>query len=162
MEQNKKNGIVCLTEDDPSHYKQLMAVYNYWRTLLGDRRMPARSDFDPARVARQLPLISLIDVLEEGLDFRFRLVGSLVESMLLSAPTGLRLSEFVHQESAKAAAELYKLVLANRCPAFQAGRMHHEEQGHQRYAFLALPLSTDGETIDIILTVSEFPNLKYE
>ena len=31
-----------------------IALYEYWRTKCGERRMPARSDIDPVEMPRQL------------------------------------------------------------------------------------------------------------
>ncbi|MEE8371893.1 MAG: PAS domain-containing protein, partial [Sphingomonadales bacterium] len=72
--------------------------------------MPSRADFQPRETVRFLPLISLIDVLEDGRDYRFRLVGSAVEAMLQTSLTGLKLSEYPHRESAEIMQRMYGIV----------------------------------------------------
>src|SRR5262245_45774765 len=48
----------------------------HWDMIRGDRRMPARADFEPLHVRYALGYISLIDVHRDPLRFYFRLDGT--------------------------------------------------------------------------------------
>ena len=53
--------------------RQLVA---HWQQIRGNRRMPARADFDPLEVRFALGYISLIEVHRDPLRFYFRLDGT--------------------------------------------------------------------------------------
>lgn len=44
----------------------------------GDRFAPRRSDIDPTEIPRHLPHIHMMDVLDGGADFRYRLIGTAI------------------------------------------------------------------------------------
>lgn len=47
-----------------------------WHRRRGDRKMPRRADIDPTEITTVLPHLRLIDVLEGGARYRYRLVGA--------------------------------------------------------------------------------------
>lgn len=53
-----------------------IALYEYWNGKRGERTMPDRRDISPSEIARLLPWIGIIEVIDGGRDFRFRLFGS--------------------------------------------------------------------------------------
>ncbi|MHA1570610.1 MAG: hypothetical protein ACTSWM_02215, partial [Alphaproteobacteria bacterium] len=44
--------------------------------MRGERPFPSRADPDPLDIPHLLPAVSLVDVLTDPIDFRFRLVGA--------------------------------------------------------------------------------------
>lgn len=68
-------------------------VYEVWSGLSRDG-LPADRDLDPLRFGpKPLPNMALIDVLDGGHDYRWRLCGERVSTMLGTRLTGKRLSE---------------------------------------------------------------------
>lgn len=59
-----------------SDRSRLREVLEYWNLLRGDQPMPRRELFDPFKVKKSLGLISIIEVLPGGEDFRYVLYGS--------------------------------------------------------------------------------------
>lgn len=55
---------------------RLRELLEYWRSKRGSRLMPARADIDPIEIPTLLPIIGLVDVLDGGARFRFRLLGT--------------------------------------------------------------------------------------
>ncbi|MGF1631886.1 MAG: PAS domain-containing protein [Kiloniellaceae bacterium] len=54
----------------------LRELYLYWFGKRGQRGFPARADIVPEEIKKLLPFIMLVDVLDDGRHFRFRLVGT--------------------------------------------------------------------------------------
>ncbi|WP_339831023.1 PAS domain-containing protein [uncultured Parvibaculum sp.] len=53
-----------------------IALHDYWQSKRGERPMPDRADIRPSDFARMLPSLAIIEVIDGGRDFRFRLFGS--------------------------------------------------------------------------------------
>ena len=68
----------------------------YWQSLRRGRKMPARADLDPVEIPTTLPGALLVDVLDDPLDFRFRLVGADVDAIVGRRFRGVRFSEIPH------------------------------------------------------------------
>src|SRR3546814_12925260 len=60
--------------------------------------MPARCDIDPAEILKILPHVFLLDVRQEPLDFRYRLIGTKMDQHMLGHYTGLWMSQIPHQK----------------------------------------------------------------
>jgi len=76
--------------------KNLQDGLAYWQRIRGGRLMPSRADLDPLHIPQLLPHVMLIDVLREPLDFRFRLLGSMIDRIVARDYRGLRFSEVPH------------------------------------------------------------------
>src|SRR3981189_854326 len=70
----------------------LSSVRDYWLEKRGTRSMPRRSDISPAQLKLQLPHILLADVIDGGVDFRYRLVGMQLLPFFHSEPSGSLMS----------------------------------------------------------------------
>jgi hypothetical protein len=57
---------------------RLKGLFHYWAALKGERLGPSRADLNPAEMREQLGWIWLMDVLDGGDDFRFRMGGDRV------------------------------------------------------------------------------------
>src|SRR5262244_651403 len=60
----------------------LAGSYQAWRVLCGDRFAPSRKEVDPARFKPVLGSIFVMDVVDDGADFRFVLGGERVVEMM--------------------------------------------------------------------------------
>ncbi len=58
-----------------AHDERLLALYRLWDSKRRGRLLPARSDFDHAELAPWFGNLILLDVLEGGKDFHYRLFG---------------------------------------------------------------------------------------
>lgn len=60
----------------------VLEFHAYWLRIRGDRPIPSRVDFDPADIVHFLPGVLLLNVLDDPLDFEYRIVGENVRSWL--------------------------------------------------------------------------------
>lgn len=143
-------------EDKGSTGSQIIdRVLAYWRSVVPpDRPFPARSHIDPAELGVLLPYLFLVDVLEGGEDFRYRLVGTDIVNHTVRDNTGRLLSELVAQGSQLPLARLYDAAVTERQPMMQ-WLVYQTGVGLRRwYQTLVMPLSPDGQTIDMLLGVA--------
>lgn len=126
--------------------------YAYWRDKSGEKVMPARADLDPLEIPGLLPNLFLIDVVSgRPRRFRFRLVGTRIVE-LEGEITNKFLDELVSNGPETAA-------MARHYDDATEGRLyvrretlgwHPRERAHVNYDVLLLPLSRDGETVDML------------
>lgn len=113
--------------------------------------MPTRADIDPLEMRQWLPRLSLVDVSPDGRHFTYRLVGTQMVDLLGVNPTG-RLVEAAWPEGlVETVVDGYRHVVETRKPVFcQQINGWLEDQKPTAWA-MRLPLSADGEEVDMIL-----------
>jgi hypothetical protein len=116
--------------------------------------MPLRRDLDVLELRPWLGNLMLIDVLEDGRDFRYRLYGSILAQYYGRDLTG-KTTEHVRPEARDLVRQEYRTVLASREPAVVL-RDRQVNLRTMRVAKLVLPLSTDGAALDMLL-VGAYP-----
>ncbi len=131
---------------------ELAALYQFWvdkKASLG--KLPCRADFSPLELTRLLPHIALVDVdYATGTpEFTFRLCGTQIAEDSGVDLTGKTWSHFPNSEEvirrAVQLTENLKPYYASNIQAKWAPKNFHH------YSVLALPLSKDGDTVDMIL-----------
>lgn len=127
----------------------------HWQALRGERAMPARSDLDPAAITPLLPYLYLVDVLGNGADFRYRLIGTDIVRNTIRDNTGARLSDLRGQGSQARLAQLYADCLASRAPRSQLFPYTRRSGEVAWYETAVAPLSPDGSSITMLLGVAE-------
>ena len=136
---------------------RLRAFQAYWRGLAPDGVVPAYGGFDVVHVPRDLlAFLILLDVLEDGRDFRYRVVGTGVVDAIGRDFTGETVSEYRHRHEPPAVAEGYRQVCATRAPDLYQGTLESVGKGFIRYARLALPLAGDDGRVAYILACFDF------
>jgi len=137
-----------------------------WRGARGDRAMPRRKDIDPtAFPPRLLPFLMLVDVVDGGARFRFRLVGTGAVAAIGEDLTGRHVDE-VNQSVAYRdyITELYRRVLETRRPLFSAsGYMRPGDPDAPRHTTqrLMCPLSTDDHAVDMVILCQTFAQASF-
>jgi hypothetical protein len=132
-------------------------LVRYWDQKRRDRRAPRRSDIDPTEIPTHLPNLHMMDVLDGGADFRYRLIGTAIVEGLGRDNTNKRLSELYadRPEVLRKLVARFALVAMEKRPIFSRGRIWWlPDRNYRRFAGSSLPLSDDGVTINMIL--SEF------
>ncbi len=133
-----------------TEHPRLQRLLRYWDDKRGGRPMPARRDIDPFEIPDLLPHVFLVDVCHDPLVFRFRLAGTEVDRLFGEEITGKTTNEIKTVRLRQVIRKAYENVVRSRQPA--AATTTYE--GHNRYlvyARLLLPLSADGEIIDMLL-----------
>jgi len=133
----------------------LKELFAYWDRKRGSRRAPRRADIDPTEIPAHLPFIHLVDVLDGGADFRFRVVGTAITAGMGRDSTGKRFSE-VYGDDPRVLDSIiarFTVVVQEKRPTFTVGKIWWSPLNKKRrYAGVALPLSEDDETVNMILS----------
>ncbi len=135
----------------PISHPELAKLYRYWDRKRGTRAMPSRRDILPEEIPDLLGNLFMVDVVREEAQtrYRYRLVGTALTAIMDQELTG----KFIDQMPF-----LYrKFALPAYREVQRVGRPTYKETNAFegwlviRYKRLLLPLSTDGEHIDIVL-----------
>jgi hypothetical protein len=134
---------------------ELQELHALWQQLRGDRRMPARRDFDPAQVPRLLPDIFLVDVLAGNpaeKRFRVRLQGTAQADYYGADWTGSFIHQMIDRESADRFCAVGDYIVASREPWISTGDLYWlPEKPFYRFETVLLPLSDDGFSVNMVL-----------
>jgi hypothetical protein len=139
--------------------QSIRALLAYWMAKRGDRTVPLRQDIDPIALKDHLPSLFMLDVLDEGRDFRYRLVGTMIAAMSGRDVTGAKLRTLyeAYPDALAEIARLFGPVISERRPVFARGTVFwRPERDYRRFEAGYFPLSTGGETVDIILSEIRF------
>lgn len=142
-----------MTDWQATCHPDILEVLHYWQAKCAGRKMPARADIDPADLRRFLPHITLVDVVDDPRRYVYRLVGTQEVETRGYDPTGKAVADAYFATSADAALRQYDIVCATRAPHYIADPF----QAVDRFVGaedLFLPLSKDGETVNMILVFS--------
>jgi hypothetical protein len=130
---------------------RLRALYDYWDARRGGRAMPARADIDPAAIPGLLPYVFMYGAAPEG-GYTVRLVGEAVVDFVGRNATGNPAGIVMPSRSAEMIVRILDTVTSERAPKFRAGKTHWlAEKSHRDYEACFLPLSADGDTVNIVL-----------
>lgn len=145
--------------DEKSLPKPLALLYAYWQAKHGDRLMPSRADINPVEMQAFLSHTMLIDVITDDkndIRFRTRLIGTHVVNGFGGEFTGKYLDDIIElgdQRGRLIEACLY--TVRKKKPAYLAGDVVRQPPAeHISYRRLGVPLSTDGENVNMILVAA--------
>jgi hypothetical protein len=145
--------------DEPRH-PDLQALYEYWNTARADRPMPRRADIDPGKIPKLLPHILMYGVVPGG-GYTIRLVGEEIVSFAGRNATGHPAGSALPPHAAEMLIEILDAVTTGRAPKFRAGKAHWQpDKSYRDFEACFLPLSADGEAVDVILCGIRFPALR--
>jgi hypothetical protein len=139
-------------------HPNIRQVLEYWEQKCAGRRMPSRADIDPLDLSHLLPQISLVDVVDDQRRYVYRLVGTKDVAIRGYDPTGRSVLEAFFASSAEEALKNYDTVCSTRAPLYvvdpfqSVDRFISEED-------LFLPLSNDGQTVNMVMIFSAYRDL---
>jgi hypothetical protein len=129
----------------------LRRLFVYWDGKRGGRRMPARSDVDPLDLRFILGQLILVDVMPGPPPrFRIRLHGTELAQRAGYELTGKMLDELPSTEFRTLAQRSFATTAETRLP-FHSIRDRLLDGKPRRYESLMLPLSADGDGVDMLL-----------
>ncbi|MEQ8266833.1 MAG: PAS domain-containing protein [Parvibaculum sp.] len=136
---------------------KLAALHAWWTGKRREAgRLPSRADVNPAEIPRLLPHIALLDILRDPLDYRYRLVGTRLVEMMGAERTGKRMREVLTPPAIEATVELMTQLLRTREPLAFSGTLFWLGKDYIEFETVILPLSSDGETVDMAVMGLEF------
>ena len=141
----------------PFSDRRMVEAHAYWRQKSEGRQMPRRADIDPIEIPKLLPDIMLIDVLPEG-RYRYRLIGTENTAAHGFSATGRYLDEVLPGEEYKAhILGLYDECVRARRALYSECLFLSQRRAPARHTkVLFMPLSDDGESVNIVFVVQVF------
>lgn len=134
--------------------EELCDFLAYWEQSRGDRNFPRRADIIPIPMPRLLPWTIMFDVVDGGADFIVRVCGTALTDIFGFELRGKSIRVLPEALAARI------ILSGQRCIALRAPVRGHSQisrapgQDFQGVEICAIPISNDGETIDMILGVA--------
>ncbi len=142
-------------EPPPGCHPKIAQIYDYWRHIHPSHGLPGRQHFDPTHIPGLLRHVRLLDI--EGLAprFRVRVVGTQFSERLGLDTTGRYLDELFEGFEGSRFHHALVNVIENKRPMWRRGPLQYFcREDYSSVERVHLPLARDGETVDMILTVS--------
>lgn len=130
---------------------QLRRLLADWESRRRGREFPARADFDPVDFGYILGDLSLVEVFQDPLRFRFRLHASNLADRGGIDMTGRLLDEMPDERRRANALRHYQKVMAERRPSVTFFKREYTDSRIWDCEVLVLPLAADGTTIDMLM-----------
>ncbi|MGQ0677147.1 MAG: PAS domain-containing protein [Rhodospirillales bacterium] len=153
--QQTTQGYPVVGEADIASAK-LRELWRHWLALHRNGRPPSRADFDPAAIPHLLPYLMLVDVVEGGKDFRYRLVGTHVARIHGADNTGRLVSHAFASPDAAYVMQLYRRVVESGGPVVFRGEPPRRDHRVLEYEIVHLPLVGLDGRIGMVLVGLEF------
>jgi hypothetical protein len=135
----------------------LAAVYDFYVSRRGRRPMPSRVDIDPLEMPRfVLPYLTLLDVVDGGARFRWRLTGTEVVSYFGRDATGRFGEDVLSGDHLAFANSLVAHVCRCRLPVYAHVVFHWPEARTMAASRLYLPLGDEAAGVTQILGAHSF------
>ena len=127
----------------------------YWNDLRRDGTAPLRAFFDPMAVPSVLPHLVLTSVLQDPLDFQYRLIGTHVDERMSANYAGKRLSELDGKSEGSSIWSAFKTSV-DECAIIYCRQDYvgPEQDISGTEAFYFPFLGSAGEVSDIITIIS--------
>lgn len=132
--------------------EKIHALHRLWIAKRAGRVMPARSDFSLGELGTWIANMSLLEPIDDGIDFRFRYHGSNLIQHRGTDYTGRLLSEI---DPTALLTDEYRSVLETNAPV-QISRSGHLQESHLYLTKMMFPLSPDGRSVNEIFSIVYF------
>jgi len=137
---------------DTKRYPEIARALSYWRAKRGARLLPSRADIDPLDLSIDLPRIMMAEVTHDPLEFRYRVAGTGTFRVHGEELTGKHPRELQPPEYGMLIYTHYCEAVARRAPILHLIQLNVGDVATS-YARIILPLASDGEKVDRLLTV---------
>lgn len=134
--------------DTPRH-PVLQQLHNYWLAKRGPRVMPARADINPADIK---PLLPDVIIWNATPPYLVRLMGDHVVHFVGSNNTGSPATREKPADAMHFLTSIFETVIKTKSPRFRRGKAFWKpERAYRNFESCFLPLSADGQIVDMIL-----------
>ena len=131
----------------------LKRLLNDWESWRHGKKFPSRADFDPVNLKYILGHLSLIDVTYDPLQFHYRVYGSFLTQRIGKEMTHKSVDDLPGEGNAERIKAHLSQVIQDRIPmAFLRLHRFQDSDLPRNSESLMLPLSNDGEVINMIMT----------
>ena len=130
---------------------ELVDLFGLWQAKLRGRVMPARADLTPFDLKAHLGNLILTDVEPEPLRFRYRLIGTNITRIVKRDATGHYYEDIYSGRLRESVLANNSWVVRERAPLRIFSRTGHERNDIYTYEGVLMPLSQDGEHVNMVL-----------
>ena len=124
----------------------------YWTRKRGERTMPRKRDIDPTEIPpKLLPNLQIIEVVDAGARFRYRLVGTASVKAYGKDYTGRYADELLTGDRLDFLQKIYRTVYETKLPLFSRNRYHTPKNVDIFAIRVYMPLSEDDVDVHHIL-----------
>ena len=155
-ESPRLRGVQIVAEPRSAAIRRLA---DYWEAQRGIAFAPSRDDIDPSAMKADLPNLFMLDVLRDGADYRYRLVGTKVAAFSRRDVTGRTFSELYGNQPQvlEQVLAVFAKVLSTRRPVYASGQVFWlADRNYREFEGGYFPLSRDEANVDIILCEVSF------
>lgn len=138
---------------------RLRRLYDYWEAKRGERVAPTRRDINPVEIPDLLGFVNIYEVRDDPRDFKIRLNGSEVAEMLGRDITGKYCSTVTSGPDAVRCKAAFNICVDRRSPAIVETSLAFYDKPYITQTMIVLPLSSDGEWVDMIITAHSYHSL---
>jgi len=133
-------------------HPDLIRLARHCQGLAPPHQLPRRADFDPAPVMRYLAgQLYLIDVLDGGADYRFRLFGLFWQTVYGCNLAGELLSDIEATGNLLVLRAHYDACVAQRAPIFRPGKLIWPDRHAIAYQRLLIPFAGDDGAVSLLV-----------
>jgi hypothetical protein len=137
-------------------------LYDYWLDRRGPHRFPARQDLDPIEMKYALGGITIFEVhrtapMPSAFRFRYRLIGSAIVARDGFDQTGHWLDELPLLQYRALLLSRLEMMSHDPAPTLVHNKQFYDERWYD-YEAIWLPLASDYEQIDMLMTCQIFAN----
>ncbi|MFC4353467.1 PAS domain-containing protein [Fodinicurvata halophila] len=137
--------------------ERLLSFHDHWKRLCKGAAMAERSAFDIVEAPRALVgHLILLDVLEGGQDFRYRVVGTHIAEEIGRDFTGETVLEYHARHESREVIDGYAEIVKTGQPHLYHGSLYDLGRDYVTYERLAVPLTGPGGDIAFILACFQF------
>jgi hypothetical protein len=151
----QNNVLDTVAEVNPTRFSHRTCVFlrDYWESKRASRAMPSRGDIAPAQLKEHLGWVMILEVLPGERDFRYRLIGTLVQYFSNDATGKTVMEAFADsgEPTAKLINSVFRKVTRDKIVMRTAGGANWLEDGMEAFEAIYLPLSEDGANVSHIL-----------
>jgi len=139
--------------DDPVEIRdaRLLGLLQYWRSKCQGDVMPARRDIDPIEMKPWLGNLLLVEFPADRMQYRIRLEGVNIVHFYGTSRQGKGIEALTSEEERRILLSQYFIVLDHKQPAHYETEFVTSEGILTFQRKLLLPLSDDGERVNMIL-----------
>ena len=142
---------LTVLDGKPIH-DDLQRLARYCVSLPQTNALPTWRDFRPAEANGMLDRLAVIDVLDGGADYYYRLSGGLLPQIFGGDLYGKRLSEAPGEDLKRDIKRVYDEVVKSRQPLWHTGNLHWPDGNAFRIEYILIPFTRDGAGADVILS----------
>lgn len=136
---------------------RLAGTYDAWKRAAAGRVGPTREEITPALLRSVLPWIWMIDVVDEGRDFRFRLAGDRIIQFMGRRYAGLLLSDHLDGLFFQRMRHILLECVRRKAPvAVGPLRTNLEGKEFLDMEVVVTPLSEDGQKVTCLFGAMDF------